>query len=114
MAAEVPPYSEQMTDREVSFTRRMLRCRGDGQKNQRPFWFCRRRTTPLGSSGVAPCESEYVLGAAADQSVLARPPRVIVETVRVRVYPDWFAPVAITGPFVVLIGGLLLVRLLRK
>jgi hypothetical protein len=49
-----------------------------------------------------------------DQSAVARPPTIVPKYVHVRVYPEWFMPLVIGLPFLLVIGALVVVRYLRR
>jgi Uncharacterized protein conserved in bacteria (DUF2330) len=60
-----------------------------------------------------PGTDEVYFEPAADQLPVARPPHIIPRYVRVRVYPEWFGPVVVLGPFTLLVAGILLVHRAR-
>ncbi len=61
-----------------------------------------------------PGTDEVYFEPAADQSPVARPPLVVTRYTTVRVYPEWFGPVAILVPFTLLVAGLLLIRRMSR
>jgi hypothetical protein len=65
-------------------------------------------------SSPRPGTDEVYFAPASDQSAVARPPNIVPKYVYVRVYPEWFMPLAIGLPFVLAIGVLIVVRYLRK